>query len=84
MSSRYVQAPFASAMLLPEGLTFACSTQTSTMKSKTQEQQKQGWSWHLGKSLKGWGDRVVALLRDPGNLTKVLEEQDPLCDAHEG
>lgn len=38
------------------------------MKSKMQEQQKQGWSWHFGKSLKGWGDGVVVLadgLRQP-------------------
>lgn len=72
MSSRYVQAAFASPMLLPQGLTFASSAQISTVKHKMQEQQKQDWSWHLGKRLKGWGDGLVALMIDPGNLTKVL------------
>jgi len=35
------------------------------MKSKMQEQQKQGWSWHLGETLKGQGDGVVVLADGP-------------------
>lgn len=31
----------------------------------------------VGRGLKGWGDGVVALLMDTGNVTKVLEEEEP-------